>query len=168
MIKYSIFSTDRQIIKSTTHMELNLSTNIKEIMTENYTSVTPGTLMNEVAALFANHDWHHLPVLDMNQRVVGMISSKDYCQLEHPLTRLNKARASKQNERLMSSLTAEDIMTADPVTIHHEASLASAIAVFLENQFHILPVIKNDKCIGLISPMDILQYIQMNNLIPSE
>ena len=64
---------------------------------------------------------------------------------------------------MFEALTAKDVMSPTPVCILHSASIASAINIFLENKFHALPVVQNGSCVGIITPFDILKYINVQH-----
>lgn len=144
-------------------MHLDLNTTIESIMTTSFVHVSINTLMTEVAIIFDENDFNHVPVLDNEGQVLGIISKSDYRRLQHPFTRLFEQEACINNSRLFASLTAEDVMTSGPTCIYYNVSMASAIGVFLENRFHALPVVKGKKCIGIITPYDILKFINVNN-----
>ena len=53
------------------------ATRVKEIMNENVVYVTPDTDQEEVARLMADYDFTVLPVVDENQRLVGIVTVDD-------------------------------------------------------------------------------------------
>lgn len=145
-------------------MQIDLSTKVDTIMTKTFIHVGLDTLMTDVARIFDENEFSHLPVLDEDDKVLGIISKADYLRLQHPFTRLFEQEAGINNSRLFACLTAEDVMTPSPTCIHYNVSIASAIGVFMENRFHALPVVKNGKCIGIITPYDILRFVNVNNI----
>jgi acetoin utilization protein AcuB len=149
-------------------MNLDLNTTIESIMTTSFVHVSVNTLMTDVAIIFDKNDFSHIPVLNDEGQVMGIISKSDYRRLQHPFTKLFEQEAKINNSRLFACLTAEDVMTPGPTCIHYKVSLASAIGVFMENRFHALPVLKDRKCIGIITPYDILKFINVNNLKAQE
>ncbi len=52
-------------------------TRIEEIMTQKVAYVTPSNTLEECMSLMTQHRFRHLPVLDENQDVVGVISIGD-------------------------------------------------------------------------------------------
>ncbi|MFW5713561.1 MAG: cyclic nucleotide-binding/CBS domain-containing protein [Brevefilum sp.] len=53
-------------------------TKIREIMTTPLISIGPEQDIFECAQLMSEHHIHHLPVMDKNRKVVGMISATDF------------------------------------------------------------------------------------------
>ncbi|MBK6619430.1 MAG: CBS domain-containing protein [Saprospirales bacterium] len=56
---------------------------IKEIMTTEVLTVHPGDTMEQVHLVFRSSDIHHLPVVDEEGRVVGIISKSDYYSISN-------------------------------------------------------------------------------------
>lgn len=52
-------------------------------------------------------------------------------------------------------MTAEEIMTADPVTISENGTLSEAIEILCEKDIRHLPVIRNGEVVGMLSDRDI-------------
>lgn len=73
-------------------------TRIEEIMTQKVAYVTPANSLEECMSLMTQHRFRHLPVLDENQEVIGVVSIGDLAkatishqkfiiaQLEHYIT----------------------------------------------------------------------------------
>jgi len=53
-------------------------TSIQEIMTSPLISIGPNQSIFECAQLMSEHHIHHLPVMDEDQNVIGMISATDF------------------------------------------------------------------------------------------
>jgi CBS domain-containing protein len=129
-------------------------------MTKDPLTIAPDTLMTEIAQIFDEHKYHHLPVVDSMQAFVGMVSKSDYFKLQHHFTILKTGAFEELNEQLFSSLIASDIMQKDLHTIQEEDLLERAIDIFLENRFHSLIVVRNQACVGILTPHDILQLLK--------
>ena len=81
-------------------------TKVGGLMTDEVVSAVPSTSFRDVAKLLAAHDIGGVPVLDEDDRVLGVVSESD----------LLARRA----------LTADELMTAPAVTVHAEQTVADA------------------------------------------
>lgn len=140
-------------------MFLDLNTPITNIMTRKVSFVEPDTFLSDIAQLFAAERFHHLPVLNKNGEIVGIISKSDVNQLQNHLTRISEDGCKDKNEWFFKTLIAEEVMTKNPSCIHCDSTLGTVIEVFLENLFHALPVVDNGQCIGIVTSYDILRFI---------
>ena len=50
---------------------------VKSVMTENPNTVSPETTIGEVVAILANANFRSLPVVDKDNKIVGVLSNKD-------------------------------------------------------------------------------------------
>ena len=138
---------------------INLETTVKSIMTKNLISVNPNTLFNEVAEIFDNNNFHHIPVLDDAGVPKGVISKSDYHKLQHHFTLFNYKEAVRKNEDLFVTLRAEEIMVENPICVGSSTSLKQILKIFSRNEFHCLLVTESKKCVGIITPFDFLRLL---------
>jgi CBS domain-containing protein len=97
----------------------------------------------------------HLPVVSREQ-VVGIISERD-------LFRSSLAQAlgygNKDSREVMRTLRIKDVMVKQVITIPPDMELKDAVAIMVERKIGCLPVVQDDKLLGLITETDILvQY----------
>ena len=52
--------------------------------------------------------------------------------------------------------TAADIMTTNPVTVTRETTLRDAARLLLDGHFNGLPVVENDKLVGILTQSDLI------------
>jgi len=140
-------------------MDAILKESVKNIMSSDLITSHPNMLMTEVSELFEKHLFHHLPVLNEEGLCVGIISRSDYYQTQDKFTRIKGSHYQEANEKFMKSLLASEIMTPKPHTIVQDALVREAVNVFLENRVHSLVVTENEKCVGILTPHDVLSHL---------
>jgi acetoin utilization protein AcuB len=119
-------------------------TEVAVIMTTNLTTAGPTESLVEVARLFRNVSFHHLPVVE-DDRLLGIISDRDVS---------NWLAGPKQ-----TSQTAADIMSKEPVTVHATTSVETASILLLEHQFSCLPVVNDHHyLVGILTWKDLLRF----------
>lgn len=138
--------------------------NVQSIMTDQVISVTENTSLLEIQELFSIHHFHHIPVLDANGKVVGMISRLDYHLVLDHFSIFKVDKAKQTNDRFLGALIAKDVMAKKVATISPDSPVEEANRVFLENLLHALPVVDQDgKLTGIITTFDLLKfYSEMN------
>jgi len=99
----------------------------------------------------------HLPVVDGN-RLAGIISERD-------LFRTSLAQAlgyGKEASRdMMKKLRIKDIMVHPVVTVSPETALCEATRIMVDLKIGCLPVVEEERLVGLITETDILtQYLK--------
>ena len=124
---------------------------VQNHMTRNPITVKPGTPVPQVADLFESNRIRHLLVVDENGRLVGIVTDRDV------------RSATGYDAKDAWRLEAEDIMTADPITIPENAPLEDALTMLSARRFGALPVVKAGRLVGIISRHDVLEA--MNRLL---
>lgn len=100
----------------------------------------------------------HLPVVD-GSRLAGIISERD-------LFRTSLAQAlgygTKASRDLMKTLRIKDIMVSEVVTVSPETDLCEAVQIMVEQKIGCLPVVEEERLVGLITETDILvQFLKI-------
>ncbi|PWI13238.1 hypothetical protein DI272_03155 [Streptomyces sp. Act143] len=141
---------------------------VGSVMTTDVVRAQYGTPFKEVARLLGEHRISGLPVVDEDERVVGVISETDLMvrQADAPdpyepkkrfrfaaLTRRGRARAVKARAR-----TAGRLMTAPPVTVFADDTIVEAARTMAEHHIERLPVLDEEqRLVGIVTRRDLLQ-----------
>lgn len=97
----------------------------------------------------------HMPVVD-DGKIVGIVSQRDLFR-SALITALGFGR--KTTSALIKTITIKEIMTKHVITISPEASLKEAARVMIDKKIGCLPVVEDQKLIGLLTETDILRYV---------
>jgi len=98
----------------------------------------------------------------MMENSVGAVAVIDRGKLAGILTERDIVFRGVARNLSMDDGTAGDIMTPDPVTVESKDAVSDALAVKLGDRFRHLPVIEDDKVVGIISFKDIpAEYVMM-------
>jgi len=117
---------------------------VKDVMTKNVIYVTlPGT-RDEVLQIFKTEGVSGIPVL-RDGKVVGIITRTDLLR--------------KPEEEQLALL-----MTRNPITISPEEPLENAAKILYEKKIRRLPVVENEKLVGIISIADIIRALAEMNI----
>lgn len=128
---------------------------VSHIMTKNVSSVTTDHLVKDVVEMAKNNHIRHIPVLK-SEKVVGIISSTDLSKLDFSQLFDNQSGA---NENIYASLSIEKIMHPNPLTVNADDAIRDVAEIFANANFHALPVLENDKLVGMVSTTDVIKYM---------
>ena len=132
---------------------------VKQIMTTEVVTVRPDDTMELVHRIYNTSEIHHLPVVNGEGVVVGIVSKSDYYSISNafPLFRPDLREAA--NERLFKSLLVEDVMTRQVAMLSPDDSLTVAAGFFKENIFHAIPIVDREgKLVGILTTFDLLNF----------
>lgn len=130
-----------------------------DIMTTNVITVHLTTAMDVVSDIFEKKNIHHLPVVEKDGTVVGMISKSDYYQLQDSFTLFKRAAAERINQAVFRSLLASEVMSKQVAVLNPDDSVLMAAGYFRENLFHAIPIVdENQRILGIVTTYDLLTY----------
>lgn len=136
---------------------MNTIRTIKDIMTSNPTYVNTDTSISEMIDKMEKYGFDHLPVLNNNGELKGIITKSDLYQ---KVLSLSKSTSGKvYSEKLINNTTAADFMTTNPISINVDQNLEEVFQLFYTADFHALPVMEQNNLVGIITCKDILGVV---------
>lgn len=141
---------------------IDRTTAIANIMTRNVYFVHPSDNMQRVDEMFAMHSIHHIPVIDDDSHVVGIISKSDYLKILHGFTLFKTEKSQEYNKAILRSLLVGEVMTKQVATLQPADSVDIAAGYFRENLFHAIPVVdRQKKLVGIVTTFDMMNFAFM-------
>jgi CBS domain-containing membrane protein len=98
----------------------------------------------------------HLPVVDANARLVGVLSQRDLFRAA--LSSVLQADPRTEREWL-AQVSVRAAMTPFVFTVGPDTSVRTAIGLMLERKIGCVPVVDDDRLVGLLSESDCLRYL---------
>jgi acetoin utilization protein AcuB len=111
---------------------------IVERMTRLPVTVTGETTVQQALHTIEERQVRHLPVLDDNGALVGIVSEKELL-------------------RASSGDSVEEIMTRDVITVTEYTALEEAARIMTDHRISSLPVVRDGKLVGIITETDLFQ-----------
>ena len=128
---------------------------LADIMTGDLICLLPEDSLRKVDEIFDSYTIHHIPVVDAEGKLKGIVSRIDFLKANHLFSLFNESR--------FNELTVADIMTASLTTAEPTDTVALALGVFQKNLIHALPVVEDESLVGLVTTYDILDYFINEN-----
>ena len=129
---------------------------IRDLMIRKVVSVCISEPFSAVYEKMENHHIRHLPVVDENGQLIGIITQRDLFRA-HPPRETEDGWVYNLDE--LNRLSIKHFMTRDPVTLKPEQTLHDALDIFVRDKYGAIPVITPDKQVaGIVSHSDLLRY----------
>ena len=140
--------------------------NVSDIMTERPATVRLHSTLREVLDLMEQVGCHHVPVLNTENHVIGIISDRD-CRLAMNSPYIMRERW--QDEELVNHLYARMIMNPAPVVIAPDALAEEAARLMLARRISCLPVMRDETLVGIVTRSDILMaFMGRKERVPNQ
>ena len=127
---------------------------VRDLMTSEVTTLRRNDQLSIADDVMRLGRIRHLPVLDEDEQVVGIVSQRD-------LFRGALARAlgygTHAQQKLLGQLVVKEVMTNDPVTISPDAPLAEAARLMLHQKIGALVVIESGRLAGILTESDFVR-----------
>lgn len=138
---------------------------VRDVMTQSPESVTAGTALSDAARLLLSSIFTGLPVVDAQNRPVGVITQGDLIKKGGLPLRLGLLAESDQNrlESVLNELAsrkAAEVMSCPAVMIAADRPLAEAVERMLTKGVKRLPVVDGaGRLTGMLSRLDIFRTV---------
>lgn len=139
---------------------------VHDVMTREVRSIRPEASIAEAIELLIGKRYRALPVVDEQQRVVGILTDGDVLrQLGLPQAGVEAAMSESELTAQLNALrhsgqTVAGVMRTRLITVNPETPVAEAVRLMTENGIKRLPVVDHDqKLLGMVSRVDVLRAL---------
>ncbi len=137
---------------------------VRELMKDTLITVSPDTPVFEARQLMHKQQIRHLLVTD-HGRLVGVCTDRDIrLNLPSPATSLSVWEVNY----LLARLTIGQVMTKNVISVPLERDAREAARLMLDHRIGALPVIDNDKLIGILTETDLLRAFAAAETVRTE
>jgi CBS domain-containing protein len=127
---------------------------ISSIMTREVVTLSlKDTLYSAEKRMKVNHI-RHMPVVD-GDRLIGLISLSDLQRVSFIDA---YSREGTEDTPVYNMLSIKDLMIKNPLTATPKTTILEVSKLLASKEFHSLPVVEDDKLVGIITTTDLLHY----------
>ncbi len=121
---------------------------IDEVMSTDLITVKPSASLAEARSLMQDNHIHHLPVVEDADELVGLVTLTDVLRAQDSVLR-------EQGERIKATeISVAEVMVTNVATVSRDASLRQAALFIEKHSIGCLPVVDDDRLIGIITDSD--------------
>ena len=128
-----------------------------DVMVPHVITIGPELDVKAVANTLAANAISAVPVIDIKNNILGIISEGDL------MRRIAPAVASKGSTRSHGQ-KAKDVMTHQVITVDPDASLQEIANLFEKHGIKRVPVVKNGQLVGIVSRANLVQALAIHGL----
>lgn len=132
---------------------------VTDVMTAPALSIRRGAPLEDAIRLLGTAGITALPVVDEEQRVVGIVSEADI--LREPLPRDPRAHLRPSEATVVRDHTVDEFMTVDPVCVTAHADCSDVAQTLADTGWKSMPVVDGGRLVGVVSRSDILRFLSV-------
>lgn len=143
----------------------------KEIMTKDVITVKPDTSIEDLASILVQHGISGAPVIDDSGRLYGIVTEHDLIsrnkRLHIPTVvsfldgafYLESSKKFEEGVKRLAATKVGEICNRRVVTITEDTILADIATIMDEKKFHLLPVVRDNKVVGIVGRRDVVKAV---------
>ncbi len=143
----------------------------RDIMTTEVITVSPETLVSDLAKTLAGKNIGGVPVVDADGRLLGIVTQSDLVERAQDLQMppaINildlhvylqiPSHLFRKVEKMLGA-TVADVMSPKPMTVSPETPVPQIAALMARQKVHTIPVVEQGKIVGIIGKMDLVRAV---------
>lgn len=141
----------------------------KDLMTTPVITIQEDASVAEAAKLMLDQDVSALPVLDVSERLVGILTHSDFGlspkfrplvdNIYSLLGATTTPEHLEETAHQVGSRRVREVMRRNIITVSEDASIEHIARLMLRSQIHRLPVVTEGKLVGIVTRHDFLKLI---------
>ncbi len=129
---------------------------VEYYMTHNPVTIGPDTLIPKARDILKRNDFRHLPVVDKEGKLIGMVTDRDI-RSAYPSSILEVMDVEKELERLQRT-HVEEIMSTYLLSLDLDSTLDDALILLEHQKVGALPVVDDERVVkGIFSIRDLIR-----------
>lgn len=129
---------------------------IKDVMTSQLITVEQSDSLETARQVFEKNQIRHILVLDKG-KLTGILSNHDLLRVSFGDTYGDDQ--ANMDDAIVNMLSVKDVMRHNPIFTTSNTTIEDAIFVLLNRRFHSLPVVDDDKLVGIVTTTDFLKLM---------
>lgn len=143
----------------------------QDIMTRQLITLTPEMDFASAAKILLDNNINGAPVVDDQGQLKGILVQSDLVAqhkkmpvptlltLLDSFITLGPTKEMEKTARKIAAMTVAEAMTADPVTVKPDTTIATIASLMVDSGFHTLPVVEDKMLVGIVGKADMLRTL---------
>jgi CBS domain-containing protein len=130
---------------------------VSSIMSTQLVILNTADSLEKAEHLFKKHKIRHIPVIEGQRKIVGMLSLTD-------LLRISFADGAYEDEDDIESVVYEmftltQVMAKKIKSVSPQTSIKEVAELLAAREFHAVPVVDNGDLVGIVTTTDLIKYL---------
>jgi CBS domain-containing protein len=131
---------------------------VRDVMSRNVETIAAAEPAHAAIGRMVTRRVRHLPVVDMLGTLVGVVTDRDIRHhLFSPGVFERIGRVS--SDELLKAVTVKQVMSSPAISVRADDHLETAARLMVECKIGSLPVVENERVVGIVTETDLLRRI---------
>lgn len=132
---------------------------VRDVMSDHPLTVTPDVPLKDVARLLVRTGLGALPVVDEDQRVIGMVSEREVVRFLLHVQAFTGPDARVASPLAIGVRTARDVMSRQVLCVAPEQPIAEVASLMSNKDVDRVPVVREGRLVGFLTRGDIVRKL---------
>lgn len=132
-----------------------METQVKSIFSKDLVTVRASDTLHEAERLMSNYSIRHLPVVDANDTLVGILSKSDFIALKHM-------------DYGLKNLTVRTMMSSPVKTFPSSAKVRAVAQLFINKKISCALVAEGGEIVGIVTSEDLIKMLANKEELSAE
>src|SRR3989338_663504 len=129
---------------------------LQEIMVDRVIAIREDESFSRVEEIFRERHIRHLPVVNSEFKLVGIITQRDLYRITPP--RKDDEGKMVYDKEILDGYILKNVMTKNPFSLSPNNTVAEALLVMVDKKFGCIPITDQFKTlVGIVTQIDILR-----------
>ena len=128
---------------------------IKDVMTRSVITTTTDEPLSDLADILIKTKISGVPVVTGDKKILGIITATDFLNL---MDKIKQGAFGTLKEGKGINPKVHHVMTRNVTAITETHTLLDVVNIMCEKEIHTLPVVREEKLIGVIGRRDVIMY----------
>ena len=133
---------------------------VRDVMSSPVVTVTAATTVKQAADLLAGNGFTALPVLDPEDRLIGIVTEADLVHDRFPRdARYRSAHPDYDSAATQRTALVGDVMSSPAIAMGQGADVVDLVTVMLDQRIRSVPVVDGSTVVGVVTRRDLLRVL---------
>lgn len=137
-------------------MSLRHRVPVSTIMTKDIITLDSKDKLDTAERIFKKHNIRHIPVIE-GEKIIGMLSLTDLLRISFVDSAFSDE--SEVETIVYNMFTIPQVMAKNLKSVSQNTTIKEVAEILAEKEFHALPVVENDKLVGIVTTTDLIIYL---------
>ncbi|MFG1643558.1 HPP family protein [Amycolatopsis sp. NPDC049252] len=128
----------------------------RDLMTSPVIAVQPWTSAKEAAELLSTHGFTALPVVDDDERLIGIVTEADLIRDRIPV---DPRYTHEHHETTAAGKTVGDLMTSPVTAMSTGTDVADLCQALVDDRIRAMPIVDGSAVVGIVTRGDIVRVL---------
>jgi CBS domain-containing protein len=131
----------------------------RDVMTKSVITVKPDTMVKYAAGLLASHGFTALPVVNDDDRMIGIVTEADLIRDRFPADTRNRRHTENETPRIQPGMRVGDVMTSPAIAMGATTDVADLIRAMWDSKVRSMPIVDGSRVVGIVTRRDLVRTL---------